>query len=103
MKTTINVSGFDLIIEEIDGKVTILAERDGEVIEELALDSAEYSDDEESNDDEVKDFEQFGEELPEGDEDDSDDDSDDEDEDEDDVNESKDGSLFTFDAWSTKK
>ena len=41
MKTTIEVNGFEIKIEELEGKITVVAEKDGEVMEEFELESGE--------------------------------------------------------------
>ena len=40
MKTTIEVGGFEIKIEELDGKVTVVAAQDGEVIEQFELETS---------------------------------------------------------------
>lgn len=76
MKTTIEVGGFEIKIEELEGKVTVVAEQGGEVIEEFELEtSGEELSGEEGEDimpfgDEEEDFggEEAGEESEEGEE-----------------------------------
>ncbi len=41
MKTTIEVNGFEIKIEELEGKIVVSAEKEGEVIEEFELESGE--------------------------------------------------------------
>jgi hypothetical protein len=41
MKTTIEVKGFEIKIEELEGKITVTAEKDGEVMEEFELEAGE--------------------------------------------------------------
>ena len=41
MKTTIEVNGFEIKIEELEGKITVTAEKDGEVMEEFELEAGE--------------------------------------------------------------
>lgn len=80
MKTTIEVGGFEIKIEELEGKVTVVAEQGGEVIEEFELEtSGEELSGEEGEDimpfgDEEEDFggEKAGEESEESDDDDDD-------------------------------
>jgi hypothetical protein len=73
MKTTIEVGGFEIKIEEIDGKVTVVAEQDGEVIEQFELETSgeelageEGEDMMPFGDDEEEEFEQAQEEDEEG-------------------------------------
>lgn len=75
MKTTIEVNGYEIVIEESEGIVTVKAMQDDDVVEEFELETsdAEVQDD--------MDFEEFsGEEEEDFDSDESDDDEDDEDE-----------------------
>lgn len=98
MKTTIEINGYEIVIEEVDGVISVSAVKDEEVIEEFEIQSGESQseDDEESQDfggEEVQDFEEFGSDEDEsqgesqgefeddeleGDDDDSDDDDDNE-------------------------
>jgi hypothetical protein len=41
MKTTIEINGFEIVIEEIDGLITVSAVKDEEVIEEFEIQSGE--------------------------------------------------------------
>ena len=41
MKTTIEVNGFEIKIDELEGKITVTAEKDGEVMEEFELEAGE--------------------------------------------------------------
>lgn len=41
MKTTIEVNGFEIKIEELEGKIVVSAEKEGEVIEEFELEAGE--------------------------------------------------------------
>ena len=41
MKTKVEVLGYEIEIEEVDGVVTVKAELDGEVVEEFSLEAAE--------------------------------------------------------------
>jgi len=83
MKTTIELNGFEIKIEELEGKILVQAEKDGEVIEEFELESGEeiageegeemmpfgdeeedfgQSEEEEEEEDGEEDDEEFGEE-----------------------------------------
>ena len=60
MKTKIEVLGYEIEIEEVDGVVTVKADFDGETVEEFTLEAQEEGqDNEEGNDDDVKGFEDF--------------------------------------------
>lgn len=100
MKTKIELLGFEVEIEEVDGKLKVEVEWNDETIEELLLDPAEYEgeesdseddmeDDMEEGDEDVKDFDQF---AGEGDED--------EDNDSEELPEDEDRALESFDAWT---
>jgi len=63
MKTTIEVNGFEIKIEEMDGKIMVSAMKDDEVVEEFELESEgmeggeDFGDDEmEGDDDEMSSF-----------------------------------------------
>jgi hypothetical protein len=71
MKTTIEINGFEIVIEEIDGLITVSAVKDEEVIEEFEIQSGAQSDGEESQDNEEEsqdDSEEMGEMMPFGEE-----------------------------------
>ena len=60
MKTKIEVLGYEIEIEEVDGVVTVKADFDGETVEEFTLESQEGQGQEEGQDDEdVKGFGDF--------------------------------------------
>ncbi len=55
MKTTIEVSGYEIKIEEMEGKIMVSALQDGEVVEEFELESEmgdDFDDDDKMQDDE---------------------------------------------------
>jgi hypothetical protein len=62
MKTTIEVNGYEIVIEETDGMVSVSAMKDDEIVEEFQLESDSESfegDDDMDMDSEVKDFDDF--------------------------------------------
>jgi len=85
MKTTIEMHGFEIVIEGTEeGILTVSALKDGDVVEEFTLEAGEdYSDmeGEESEGEEIKGFSEFGE----GEEEDFEDSEDDEDMDDEDM------------------
>lgn len=89
MKTTIEINGYEIVIEEIDGLISVSAVKDDEVIEEFEIQSGAQSQSEDSEEvdtefdggQEVQDFEEFGSEE-ESDEDSENDEDSEEDEDE---------------------
>jgi len=58
MKTEVEINGFEITIQDIEGKVSVKVEMNDEVVEELTLDPAEYGDN--SNDDEDEEIRAFG-------------------------------------------
>jgi len=82
MKSTVELNGFEIVIEDVDGVITVSASKDGEVVEEFTLESEDQSDADVDDDGDVQGFDEFGGEEEDFDsEDDSDDDSDDDDSD----------------------
>lgn len=103
MKTKVEVLGYEIEIEEVDGVVTVKAELDGETVEEFTLETPEEGEGQEEGGEDVQSFGDFESEDKEDDEDfeDSEDfESDDEDEDEDDKDEEK---LESFQAFFEKR
>lgn len=100
MKTEIEILGFEIEVKEEDGKVILQVEKGDEVIEEITLDPSEYED---SEGEDVKDFDSFegeGEELPEEDMDDEEDmDGDDDEMGEDDMDDDEDESEATLESF----
>ena len=110
MKTKVEINGYEIEIEEMEGRISVKAEFDGEVIEEFSIDTEEAQEGEESEDGEgIKSFDDFGgeeedfagEEAPEGLEDELQDDEegqDDEEEEEENVS-----ALESFQSFINKK
>lgn len=100
MKTTIEVKDYQIVIEETENEISVTAIKDDETMEEFTLNLGEESEglgDEESDDD-VKSFDEFGDEDEEEDfenpsekegEEESDHDDDDDEDDDDDNHEEK--------------
>jgi hypothetical protein len=111
MKTTIEIGGYVLSIEEQGGSLMVSAEKDGDVVEEFTLAlGEEMRQDEDESDEDVKSFGEFEEEDDfenEDDEDESDDDNDDDNDDDDnDDDEEEDNnkmSLESFGKFITKR
>lgn len=105
MKTEIEILGFGIEVKEEDGKVILQVEKGDEVIEEITLDPSEYED---SEGEDVRDFDSFegeGEELPEDDDmddEDMDDDMEDDDDDMDDEDDESEATLESFDKFIKK-
>jgi len=95
MKTKVEVLGYEIEIEEVDGVVTVKADLDGETVEEFTLETPEG---EEGQGDDVKGFKDFDgqaqeEDFPQGQEE--------EEEDEDDEDEKE--TLESFQSFINKK
>lgn len=58
MKTKVEVLGYEIEIEEVDGVVTVKADLDGETVEEFTLESPEEGQGQEEGED-VKSFKDF--------------------------------------------
>lgn len=56
MKTEVEINGFEISIEDIEGKISVKVEINDEVVEELSLDPAEYEVGSEEDEDELKAF-----------------------------------------------
>jgi hypothetical protein len=79
MKTTIEVNGYEIVIEETEGTVSVSAMKDGETVEEFTLEGeeggeevqsfGEYEEEEDFGDEEgEEEEEELEEEMPEGEE-----------------------------------
>jgi hypothetical protein len=101
MKTKVEVLGYEIEIEEVDGVVTVKAELDGETVEEFTLETPEEGEGQEEGGEDVQSFGDFDSE----DEDDKDfEDSEDfESEDEDEEDEDEDKALESFQSFFEKK
>ena len=59
MKTKIEVLGYEIEIEEVDGVVTVKADFDGETVEEFTLEAQELQNDNDENENEDGDVQGF--------------------------------------------
>ncbi len=115
MKTKIEVLGYEIEIEEVDGLVTVKAELDGETVEEFTLEAQDKESDDDDHegdaqgDDSVKGFGDFDAQDEEDDFDGDLSQGDDEDEDEEDAQEDKEElgrdevKLESFNSFFSKK
>jgi hypothetical protein len=62
MKTTIEVNGFEIVISEENGVISVSAMKDGEMMEEFEIQTEETEGGEDMSDDDMSDFEEFGSE-----------------------------------------
>lgn len=100
MKTKVEVLGYEIEIEEVDGVVTVKAELDGETVEEFTLETPEEGEGQEEGGEDVQSFKDFdSQDEEEGDFEDSED-FESEDEDEEDKDEEK---LESFQAFFEKR
>jgi hypothetical protein len=116
MKTKVEINGYEIEIEEMEGRISVKAEFEGEVIEEFSIDTEEAQEGEESEGEEseggegIKSFGDFGgeeedfagEEAPEGLEDEIQDDEEGDDDDEEDEEENG-SALESFQSFINKK
>lgn len=105
MKTTVEVNGYEIVIEEKDGLVTVSAMKEDEVVEEFELET-EAGEEAGQDDEDVQDFDSFGQDEEEDFEDENEFEDEDEDENEEefeseeDDNESK---LESFQSFINKR
>lgn len=105
MKTTIEINEYEIVIEEMDGKIMVSAMKDEEVVEEFELEAGEVED---YDDEEGDDMSAFGEDDEDMEEEDDFEDMEGEDDDNDDdmEEESKDdesGKLESFSYFVKKR
>jgi hypothetical protein len=104
MKTKVEVLGYEIEIEEVDGVVTVKADLDGETVEEFTLETPEGE--EGQGDDDVKGFKDFDGQAQEedfGDEESEGQDDDEEDEDEEGQEDDEKETLESFQSFINKK
>jgi len=108
MKTTIEIKGYQIVIDETEEMVTVTAMKDDETVEEFSLDLGEEAQGEEAQGEEgIRSFDDFGgEEEDFGGEESQDDDNesqDDEEEDEEDEDDNEGRALESFQSFINKK
>ena len=104
MVTKVEINGYEITIEEMDGVISVKAEKDEEIIEEFTIETEEGEEGEEGED--VKGFGEFGDEEEdfggEESQDDLEDELQDEEEDEDE-DENERPALESFQSFINKK
>jgi hypothetical protein len=103
MKTTIEIKGYQIVIDETEEMVTVTAIKDEETVEEFSLELTEGEEGEESQGEEgIRSFDDFGgeEEDFDGEESQDDEESQDEEEEEEEESENK---LESFQSFINKK
>jgi hypothetical protein len=106
MKTSVEINGYVISIEELEGVISVNATKDEEVIEEFTIEIEEGEEGEESDNDEVQGFGQFGQEEEDFGQEESQEDDEDEDEDEsqeEDDEKRVEGQLESFQSFIGKK
>ena len=106
MKTSVEINGYVISIEELEGVISVNATKDEEVIEEFTIEIEEGEEGEESDNDEVQGFDQFGQEEEDFGQEESQEDDEDEDEDESQEEEDEkrvEGQLESFQSFLKKK
>ena len=108
MVTKVEVNGYEIVIEEKDGVISVSAMKDDAVVEEFELETEEGQDNDEEGDD-VQGFDEFGQDEEDdfdgqGEEDlDSEDDEEGEDFDNEEEDEKVEGQLESFQSFINKR
>lgn len=106
MKTTVELNGFDIVIEEIDGVITVSASKDDEVVEEFTLETEGQNEEDVEGDEGVQGFDEFEEEDDfdsESDDDEGDESDSEEEVEEEEELESDETKLESFQSFITKR
>lgn len=108
MVTKVEVNGYEIVIEEKDGVISVSAMKDDEVVEEFELETEEGQDDD-VQDDDVQGFGEFGQDEEDDfdgqgqDDEDFDGQDDDEDFDDEEKDEKVEGQLESFQSFINKR
>jgi hypothetical protein len=100
MVTKVEVNGYEIVIEEKDGVISVSAMKDDEVVEEFELETEEGQDDDEEGDD-VQGFGEFGQD--EEDDFDGQDDEEGQDDDNEEEDDKVEGQLESFQSFINKR
>ena len=107
MKTKVEINGYEIVIEERDGLISVTATFEDEVVEEFQIETEEGQGSEEGQEgqDEIQGFGEFGQDEEEdfGQDDEEGDDDDFGQEDEEDEDEKEEGALESFQSFINKK
>lgn len=113
MKTTIEVKGYQIVIDETDDLVTVTATKDDETVEEFSLELSEegvegFEGGEAQDEEGIKSFGEFGDEEEdfggeESEEEEMQDEMQDEAQDDDDDDDEEEGALESFQAFVNKR
>jgi hypothetical protein len=106
MKTKVEIEGYEIEIEFVNGMISVKAEKDDEVVEEFSIEVEEGQSEGEEGQEEVQDFDEFGQDEEEDFE--SEDESEDDDEDYEDESEEENEmgempALESFQSFFKKK
>lgn len=96
MKTTVEINGYFIDVEEKDGVISVTATFEDEVIEEFSIEVEEGQEGQDDVQDEVQGFDEFDQEEEE-------DFGQEEEDDDDDENEKVEGQLESFQSFINKK
>ena len=99
MKTKVEIEGYEIEIEFVNGMISVKAEKDDEIVEEFSIEVEEGQSEGEEGQEEVQDFDEFGQDEEEDFE--SEDESEDESEEEDETGEMP--ALESFQSFFKKK
>ena len=103
MKTTIEIKGYQIVIDETEELVTVTAIKDDETVEEFSLELTEGEEAQGENDD-IRSFDDFGgEEEDFGGEEAQDDDNESQDEEDEDEDDNEGRALESFQSFINKK
>ena len=105
MKTKVEVNGYEIVIEEKDGVISVSATKDDEIIEEFEIETEEGQDDDAPQGGDIQGFDEFGQDE-EDDFDAQDDDAQDDDDDfdaQDEEDEKVVGQLESFQSFINKR
>lgn len=105
MVTKVEVNGYEIVIEEKDGVISVSALKDEEVVEEFELETEEGQgfDDEDSEEGDVQGFDEFGQDEEEDFDSDEDEDFGQDDEESEDEDEDVESKLESFQSFINKR
>lgn len=112
MKTKVEINGYEIEIEFVDGVINVVASKEGETVEEFSIETEEGSDEDVQGTEEIQAFSDFDEEedfedemqdeMQDEDEDEEEGEMQDEDEDEDEDEKSSMAALESFQSFLSK-
>ena len=100
MVTKVEINGYEISIEEVDGVISVTATKDEEVIEEFTIEVEEGEEGQDEEGQDVQSFDEFGQDEE---EDFSEEGQDDDDDDEESQEEELEGKLESFQSFINRK